>query len=460
MSVFLTEERRARSLAQGPSVIDTQLRILRAHPQATQPQSLHFWFATNEQSKAEQIAAALELLGHHAEAKPETSYVARWSSLRLEHETWVAAARSAPLTMEEAALSEWVAAMQALGETHDCVFNHWRWPAPDLLARNDDYSLSVSPYDGRLELTIYRWTAATEAALVEHAVDCVAPWGGVSSLKVLAPHANQIRTLKSPSDEISLADLPLLSELEEIYLPTAPPVHGDYRQLLKLKSFSCLDAETLSPQLLQNPGLQRLKLYRPRKLKSLNLLAACSQLESLHLRGAPLANLTGIEGWRQLHTLSLVNCRSLSDISALDGADRLEVLEVFKCPKLATLQGVEGLKALRWIFVLGVPGSFDSFGALAHWPHLQSAELLVPATQVDWAALAGHREAARVMLYTQPGFKLPNEAELRQIFAAHGRQVRSLQLHPKGECPAVDVTLESPYWRLPWLPRGHSRTAV
>jgi hypothetical protein len=460
MAVFLTDERRARSLAQGPGVIETQLRILRAYPQAAQPQSVQFWFATNEQRKAEQVAAALNLLGHHAEAKPETSYVARWSSLRLEHETWVATARSAPLTMEEAALSEWVAAMHALGEMHDCVFTHWRWPAPDLLARNDDYCLTVDPFDGHLDLTMYRWTAATEAALVEHAVDCVSPERGVPSLKVLAPHAHQIRKLRSPSEEVSLADLPLLSELEEIWLPKAPPVHGDYRQLPKLKTFSCLDAETLSPQLLQNPGLQRLKLYRPRKLKSLNLLAACSQLQSLQMRGAPLTNLAGVEGWRQLHTLSLVSCRSLSDISALSSADRLEVLEVFQCPKLTTLQGIEGLKELRWIFVLGVPGTFDSFGSLAHWPHLQSAELLLPATQVDWAAVAGHREAAQIALYTQPGFRLPDEAELRRIFAAQGRQVRSLQLYPNGQCSAVDVTFESPYWRLPQLPPGHSRTAV
>ncbi|GAA0766426.1 leucine-rich repeat domain-containing protein [Ideonella azotifigens] len=460
MAVFLTDERRARSLAKGPGVIETQLRILRAHRQAAQPQSVQFGFATNEQRNAEQIAAVLNQLGHHVEAKPATGHLAPRSSRYLEHETWVVGGRSAPLITEEAALSEWVAAMQALGETHDCVFSHWRWPAPDLLARNDDYCLTVDPFDGHLDLTMFRWTAATEAALVEHAVDCVSPGRGVPSLKALAPHAHQIKKLRSPSDEISLADLPLLSELEEIWLPSAPPVHGDYRQLTKLKTFSCLDAETLSPQLLQNPGLQRLRLYRPRKLKSLNLLAACSQLQSLHLRGAPLANLAGIEAWRQLNTLSLVNCRSLSDISALRSSDRLEVLEVFKCPKLTMLQGVEGLRALRWVFMLDVAGPFDSFGALRHWPHLESAELLLPATTVDWAALAGHREAARIMLDTQPGFKLPDEAELRRIFAAQGRQVRSLQLYPKGDCPAVEVTFESPYWHLPQPPAGHNRTAV
>lgn len=460
MTVFLTDERRARSLAKGPSVIETQLRIQRAYRQAAQPQSVQFGFATNEQRKAEQLAAALNLLGHSAEARPATGSVASWSSRDLAHETWVAGGRSAPLTMDEAALSEWVAAMQSLGETHDCAFNHWRWPAPDLLAVNDDYCLTVDPFDGHLDLTMHRWTAATEAALVEHAVDCVSPGRGVPSLKVLAPHAHQIRKLRSPSAEVSLADLPLLSELEEVWLHEAPLAHGDYRQLPKLKTFSCLDAETLAPQLLQNPGLQRLRLYRPRKLKSLNLLAACSQLQSLNLRGAPLANLAGVEAWRQLHTLNLVNCRSLSDISALGSADRLEVLEVFKCPKLTTLKGVEGLAALRWIFVHGAPGPFDSFGALEHWPHLQSAQLLLPATQVDWAALAGHREAAQILLYTQAGFKLPDEAELRRVFAAQGRQVRSLQLHPKDECPAVEVTFESPYWHLAQPPAGHSRTAV
>jgi hypothetical protein len=133
---------------------------------------------------------------------------------------------------------------------------------------------------------------------------------------------------------------------------------------------------------------------------------------------------------------------------------------MFKAPKLTSLQAVEGLKSLRWIFMHGAAGPVDSFGALKRWAHLQSGELLLPATQVDWAALANHHEVARLMLYTQPGAALPDEARLRTELAAHGRQVRSLQLYPKGECPAVEVTFESPYWRLPEPPAGHHRTVV
>ncbi|MFS2033947.1 hypothetical protein ACEN8I_07940 [Polaromonas sp. CT11-55] len=461
MAGFLTDERRARSLTRGPGVIERQLRILRAHREAAaQPQSVDFGFATNDQRKAEQLAAELTRLGHQAKAKPATGYLAPWSSRHLEHPTWVASARSAPLTMQEAALSQWVAAMQVLGETHDSEFTHWRWPAPDLLARNDDYCLTVDPFDGHVDLTMYRWTAATEAALVENAVDCVSPGNGIESLKVLARHAHQIRKLKSPSDNVSLTDLPVLHELEEIYLPSAPSTHGDYRLLPKLKAFSCLDAETLSPQSLQHPGLRSLRLYRPRKLKSLNALAPCSQLQSLELRGAPLANLAGIESLRQLHTLRLAHSRSLSDISDLATLEGLEVLEMFKAPKLTSLQAIEGLKSLRWIFMHGAAGPIDSFGALKRWSHLQSGELLLPATQVDWATLANHHEVAQLVLYTQPGVALPDEARLRTELAAHGRHVRSLRLYPKGECPAVDVTFESPYWRLPEPPAGHHRTVV
>jgi hypothetical protein len=461
MASYLTDERRARTLARGPGVIERQLRILRAHREAAaQPQSVTFGFATNEQRKAEQLAVELVRLGHHAEAKAATGYLASWSSRYLAHPTWVAAARSAPLTMEEAALSQWVAAMHVLGETYDSEFTHWRWPAPDVLALNDDYCLTVAAFDGHLDLTIYRWTAATEAALVEHAVDCVSPSRGFGSLQVLARHAHQIRKLRSPSDEVSLADLPLLHALEEIYLPSAPPTHGDYRQLPNLKTFACLDAETLPPASLQHPGLQHLTLHRPRKLKSLNALAPCGQLQSLELRGAPLANLAGIDNFRHLHSLRLASSGSLSDLSALSALEGLEILEIFKAPKLTSLQGVEGLTCLRWIFVHGAKASFDSFGALKHWPRLQSGELLLPATQMDWDVLAAHLYVAKLVLHTQAGFALPDEAWLRTALAAQGRHVRSVQLFPKGECPAVEVTFESPYWRLPELPAGHHRTVV
>lgn len=461
MAIYLTDERRARTLARGPGVIERQLRILRAHGEAAaQPQSVTFGFATNEQRKAEQLAAALVRLGHHAEAKPATAYLAPWSSQYLEHPTWVAAGRSAPLTMDEASLSQWVAAMHGLGETNDGEFSHWRWPAPDVLALNDDYCLTVDPFDGHLDLTMYRWTAATEGALVEHAVDCVSPGHGFGSLQVLARYAHQIRKLRSPSDEVSLADLPLLHALEAIYLPSAPPSHGDYRQLPNLKSLACLDAEALPAASLQHPGLQHLTLYRPRKLKSLNALASCGQLQSLVLRGAPLANLAGIDGFRQLQTLRLASSGNLSDVSALSTLEGLEILEIFKAPKLTSLQGVEGLKRLRWTFAHGAKASFDSFAALKHWPQLQSGELLLPATQVDWASLAAHLDVAKLMLYTPPGFALPDEAWLRRALAAQGRHVRSVQLFPKGECPAVEVTFESPYWRLPELPTGHGRTVV
>lgn len=461
MASYLTDERRARTLARGPGVIERQLRILRAHREAAaQPQSVTFGFATHEQRKAEQLAAALIRLGHHAEAKPATGFLAPWSSRYLDHPTWSVAARSAPLTMDEASLSQWAAAMHGLGEAHDCEFTHWRWPAPDVLALNDDYCLTVDPFDGHLDLTMYRWTAATEAALVEHAVDCVSPRRGFGSLQALARHAHQIRKLRSPSDDAPLADLPVLHALEAIYLPSAPPAHGDYRQLPSLKTFTCLDAETLPPISLQHPGLEQLTLHRPRKLKSLDALARCGRLQSLELRGAPLANLAGIDSFRHLQTLRLASSGSLSDLSALSTLKALEILEIFKAPKLTSLEGVDGLTSLHWIFVHGTKASFDSFGVLKHWPQLQSCELLLPATQVDWDAIAAHRCVAKLMLYTQPGLALPDEAWLRTALAAQGRHVRSVQRFPKGECAAVEVTFESPYWRLPALPPGHGRTVV
>lgn len=457
---YLTDERRARSLARGPQVMASQLRILRAHPgAASQPQAVDFGFATDEQGKAEQLAAALNRLGHPAQAKP-SGPMAPWSSERLAHPRWGVSARSAALDMNEAALSDWVTEMQALGDAHDAEFTQWRWPAPTLLAEHEDYCLSVSPFDGSLDMSIYRWTAASEAALVAHEVSCISPGRGLGSLKVLAAHAGPIRKLRSPSDELPLTDLPVLHALEEIYLPSAPPAHGDYRELPLLHSFTCLDAETLPPQHVQHPGLKRLTLYRPRKFKTPAALAACTQLHSLVVRQAPWTTLTGLESLHALHTLRLAHCRSLTDVTALSGLQQLAVLELFKAPKLTALAPLQSLPGLRWIFAQGAPGPMDSFGALRHWPQLQCAHLLLPATQVDWAALASHPQAAHLVLYTLPGFSLPDEAGLRAALGQQGRQVRSLVLRPKDECPSVDLTFESPYWHLPEPPAGHHRTVV
>lgn len=461
MTAFLTEERLARSTARAIASLPRPLGIVHAHGvQAGDEKAVRFFFAVNDARLAGQLAAALRDQGLDAKAQADPNRFLAWNATWLDQAGWIVSGTTPPLPMREPDLLAWTHDMIREGERHDAEFKGWHWQAPDFLAHNDDFCLQVRPADGALQLTLYRWNAASEAALAEHDVHWLTPGAGIGSLSVLQRHAHKIRGLMSPSDALPLTDIGVLHALEQIYLPSARETHGDYRQLPRLKRFSCLDAETLKPQALDNPSLRDVLLRRPRKLKTLAALPGWQGLEALALHGAPLASLQGLEACTSLRQLRLVNCRSLAEVSALAALPSLEVLEVYRAPKLADLRPLAGLSGLRWVFIDGTAGSMDSFGIAAHWPQLQAATLLLPAERVDLEALGRHAGAAELVLYTQPGFALPAQETLRDLLERHGRRVRSLMLRPEDQCPSLQVTFDAPYWRLPALPDGHHRTVV
>ncbi|KQV96116.1 ribonuclease E inhibitor RraB [Pelomonas sp. Root1237] len=459
MESFVTEERFERSVARAAWKTPQQLASLRAwRVRPTDAKPLKFFFHTNTQTKADSLAAVLKARGYEPQARKTGAFV-DWTAASLEVASWVVTGHTPPLLMTEDALLAWTKEMCQLGPQHDCEFEGWFGETPDFLEKSDDHWLQGRP-DGTLDLDIYRWSAASEAALAENDVYWVSPGAGVGSLGALQPYAHKIRGLRSPSEELSLEDIDLLPALEQIYLHKAPQAHGDYRKLPRLRAFRCLDAEKLNPQWLNNPSLRRVELRRPRKLKSLNALNGWSGLESLILAGAPLTSLEGLARFSALRELRLAHCLSLTDISELAQTPGIEMLEIYKTPKVQSFEPIAGVNRLRWVFVCSRGGTLASYETLSHWPELQNAGVLLHMGQVDFASLARHPSAAELLLYTQPGFQLPSEDELRRALQAQGRQVRSVFLRPKDECPSIHVTFESPYWRSPAAHEGHARVFV
>ncbi|MGM9482260.1 leucine-rich repeat domain-containing protein [Roseateles sp. NT4] len=459
MESFVTEERLERSLARAAWKTPQQLRSLRAwRIRPTDERALKFFFHTNTQAKADALAAVLKARGYQPQVRKTGAFV-DWTATWLEMASWAVSGLTPPLPMAEDVLLAWAQEMCRLGPRHDCEFEGWFCETPDFLEKNDDHWLQGRP-DGTMDLDIYRWSAASEAALAENDVYWVSPGSGLGSLEPLQRYADKIRGLRSPSEALSLASIDQLPALEQIYLHKAPQAHGDYRKLPKLRGFRSLDAEKLDPRWLNNPSLRSVELRRPRKLKTLKALDGWQGLETLILSGAPLASLEGLAQVPALKELRLANCLSITDIGELPQAWGVERLEMFKLPKVQSFEPIAGLKALRWAFVHSRDGTLASYETFKHWPELQNAGVLLQMGRVDFEALARHPSAAELMLYTQKGFALPGEDELRRVLQAHGRQVRSVFLRPKDECPSIHVTFESPYWRLPAAHEGHARMFV
>lgn len=459
MESFVTEERFERSLARAAWKTPRQLASLRSwRIRPTDEKALKFFFHTHTQAKADSLAAVLKARGHDPQVRKTGAFV-DWTATWLAVASWVVTGLTPPLLMTEDALLAWTKEMCQLGLQHDCEFEGWFGETPDFLEKSDDHWLQGRP-DGTLDLDIYRWSAASEAALAENDVYWVSPGAGLGSLGVLQPYAHKIRGLRSPSEELSLEDIDLLPGLEQIHLHKAPPAHGDYRKLPRLRNFRCLDAEKLNPQWLNNPALRRVELRRPRKLKTLNALDGWQGLESLILSGAPLTSLEGLAPFQALRELRLAHCLSLTDLGALAQAPSIEMLEICKTPKVQNFEPIAGLNRLRWTFIYSRGGTLASYETFKHWAELQSASVLLPAGHVDFETLAQHPTVAELVLYTQPGFQLPGEDELRRALQTQGRRVRSVFLRPKDECPSIHVTFESPYWRSPAAHEGHARMFV
>jgi len=459
MEGFVTEERFERSLARAAWKTPKQLASLRSwRVQPIDEKPLKFFFHTNAQAKADSLAAVLKARGYEPEVRKTGTFV-DWTAAWLEMASWVVTGHTPPLLMTEDALLAWTNEMCQLGPKHDCEFDGWFGETPDFLEMNDDYCLQGCA-DGTQQLTLYRWNASSEAALAENDIYWVSPGADLGSLGVLQRYAHKIRGLRSPSEELSLEDIDQLPGLEQIYLFKAPPVHGDYRKLPRLRGFRCLDGEKLNPQWLNNPGLRRVELMRPRKLKTLNTLDAWQGLDSLILSGAPLTSLEGLTNFLALRELRLAHCLSLTDISALGQTPGVEMLEIYKTPKVLSFEPIAALNRLRWVFIYSRGGALASYDTLKGWPEVQSASVLLPMGHVDFESLAHHPSVAELLLYTQPGFQLPSEDELRRALQTHGRQVRSVFLRPKDECPSIQVTFDSPYWRSPAAHEGHARMFV
>jgi hypothetical protein len=459
MPRFVTDERFERSLARAAANTPIKLAALRAaRVKAGDAKALQLFFHTNTPAQAEALAAVLATRGYGVQARAN-NHPLRWEPTWLDLASWVVAGMTPPLPMDEAPLRAWAEAMAHLGREHDCEFNGWHAPTPDFLEANDDYVLQARA-DGTLALTLHQWTAASEAALAEHDIYWVTPGWRVPSLDVLAPYAGKIRGLMSPHEDLSLDGIEALAELEQLWLPQTRTTHADYRQLPKLRRFTCLGAEKLDARLLNNPALRHVRLRSPAKLKTLKPFDAWQHLESLVLERAPLASLEGLAHCRTLRELRLANCRSVADIGAIAQVPQLEILEIFNALKLQDCTAIAALSNLHWIALVGMPATLPSLDVVGRWPQVQGATLLLRVEDVALQAVARHPTLAELVAYTHEGFELPAEDTLRAALQADRRSVRSVMLRPKDRHPSFQVTFESPYWRLPGLPAGHARQFV
>lgn len=461
MNAFLNEERLARSLARASHHVQQQLSRLRKHGVGeAEERPVRYSFQTNSQAKADSLALVLQQRGYST--KVGTTHWANikkpWTAGWLDMPTWTLSGECAPLQMQQQCLVAWAESLCQLGAAYDCEFTGWHVETPDFLAFNDDYSLNVCPYEGTLHMSIFRWNAASEAALAENDVFWVRPHAEMGSLQHLAPYAAKIRGLKSPSESLDLREIELLTGLELIHLPHAYAHHGDYRKLPQLRHFTCLDAENLKPELLDNPSLRRLTLHQPKKLKGLQGREAWQALETLIIRRPPWTSLDGLAALSSLRELRVAQSRSLIDVSGLAQAGGLELLELIDLPKAQGFEAMAALKELRWVFVLAKHARLSSTRLIERWPHVLNAFLGLGFEDVDLRCLGAHPSLANLLMYTHEGYALPTEAELKAEVEQGGRRFRSAALRPKDELPSIEITLESPYWRLPKVPQGHGQS--
>ncbi|MDJ0613671.1 MAG: hypothetical protein QNJ29_08315 [Rhizobiaceae bacterium] len=87
----------------------------------------------------------------------------------------------------------------------------------------------------------------------------------------------------------------------------------------------------------------------------LSFLSACPELQELHLFDAKLETLKGIENFKSLHTLRMINCRKLTSLEQLKGiAETLKHLELDRITKNLDLNAIEQLKNLETLTIEGI----------------------------------------------------------------------------------------------------------
>ena len=126
---------------------------------------------------------------------------------------------------------------------------------------------------------------------------------------------------------------------------------GNCRRLncasLGLHSSKSADFSRFSP-----PNLTELDIlcgYSPDGFDGMDLsgLAACDKLETLRLSGAPISDLSFLEGKENLAELYLSDLYALRDISALSGLKRLSQLRIDACPALGDYRPIGDCKRLH-----------------------------------------------------------------------------------------------------------------
>lgn len=290
-------------------------------------------------------------------------------------------------------------------------------------------------------LKLNEWNEKSEQALIDEAYDCISVGWNFGGYSKLEPYAENIRWLWSPSDEISLKDIGVLTNLERIDLVVGSEwEHFDYRDLPKLTTFRCKDAQKLNPTLLNCPTLQNLEIYSCRKLNSIELLYSLENIESMIIRGSPIKDLKGIEKFQKLTELRMANCRSLLDISALSSLPDLKILELYNNIKMQNLDVIHNLYDLRALFIINSRlVTQESLSYLSDMHYLKYVDVFIRTNSIDYDVLAKHRNIVEIGFFTSEGYKLPSLSDIKSKLECYDRKVEDIHLFPKDEVPALVI---------------------
>lgn len=159
-----------------------------------------------------------------------------------------------------------------------------------------------------------------------------------------------------------LPDLQALGIFDHFYVKSVAAIHHLHklrslavetycRTPIDFSAFPLLEDCTLqwrarSWSLFDRVGLRRLAVIGFKK-RTFEDFARLTNLEQLTILGAPLENVEGIGGLKNLTYLRIGNMYRLQSIQGLEGAEHLRELWIQDARHLTSLEGVEKLKELR-----------------------------------------------------------------------------------------------------------------
>ena len=286
------------------------------------------------------------------------------------------------------------------------------------------------------------WSGEVERALQSASFDGLKVGRGLKSFERLAPFAQKIRWLHSPSVKSS-AGLEKLEYVEKItYIGSMHEPPFDFRRLPRLKTLVSNGVD-ITPEYLNHPGIERLDIEEL-EVKDLKFLSAAKRLRALRLSDSPIETLDGVGNLPELRELRLIVAHSLRDVSTVSRATRLEALEFDEARKLLDVAAVHGLTGLRWLFIEADKGAQNDLSWIRNMPRLECAGLWLETKSVDWDILARHPRIYDIVFYTTRGFAAGTDEELTARLSAGGRSVKSLRRFPKARFPGFQVEFTPP----------------